>query len=501
MRYFSILLMLVCISFAQAQLTVESFTPANNATNVPLTTSISVTFSAALDTTYHMGSNAGIFSNVERPLAQHYSPDLRTLTFDVELSPSMVYIVCFYFARGLGGATLQTPVGFMFTTASSFPAYSVSGNVLSGSSGVSPANALVLLSTTPATGGEPTPVSGAIADGAGGYVLPHVPNGTYYPIAAKDVDANGTIDPTNGDVVALGEPVTVNNANLTGVDLTFSSVPRMSLSAAIILADSISATLPSDKSLRYLRGEGVDTAGKAKDWEFLYLRTSGTEGYRLRLGYMEQRNEPLDGNTCSWLINGRPLVNPGSAANPSIFLANVENAGGREFRSQTPGSNLSFDSQVNLGDLSITSFGSLITDPSQDYWGARYSFGYDSSNQWVQVSTKMFIGNYSTGAILLVTDVKADGKSDLPSEFALSQNYPNPFNPSTQIRFSVSKEEWTTLKVYNLIGQEVATLVQGRVPAGQYRVQFDGGHLASGVYLYRLASGTHTLTNKMVLVK
>ncbi len=501
MRYLYIFLMLVCFSFAQAQLTVESFTPANNSTNVPLNTSISLTFSAALDTTYQLESKNGIFWNIDSLSARHYSPDRRTVTFDVVLSPSKVYVFCVFYARAQGGATLQTPVGFMFTTASSFPPYSESGNVLSGTTGVSPANALVLLSTTPVGNGDPNPVSGVIADASGGYVLPHVANGTYYPVAAKDATGDGEIDPSNGDVVAIGDPIIVNNADLTGVNLTFFTFASLSLTEAILIADSISATLPSDKSLRNLGGWEVDTLGKSNDWEFLYLRNSGTQGYRIRVGGINRQCEDLDSSSCLWLRNARPLTNPGSAASSSVFLANVENSGGREFRGQNPGGNVSFMCQVNLGDLRWTNFAWIITDTTQDYWGARYSFGRDSANHWIEVFSKNFIGNYSTGDIILVTDVKTGDNATLPLEFVLSQNYPNPFNPSTQIRFSVPQEEWTTLKVYNLIGQEVATLAQGRIPAGQYTIRFNGGNLSSGIYFYRLVSGTHSLTNKMVLIK
>ncbi len=501
LRYLYVFLLIICTSFAQAQLTIESYTPANNTTNVPLTTSISVTFSAALDTSYQLGSDNGIFWNIEGSPAHHFSPDRRTVTFDVQLSPSTVYVFSVYFARAQGGATLQTPVGFMFTTGSSFPPYSVSGNVLSGGTGVPPGNALVLLSTSPITNGPPAPISGAIADGAGGYVLPHVPNGTYYPVAAKDANSDGRISPEEGDVVAFGDPVVVNNANLISVNLTFTSFPPVPLAAAIHLADSISATLPLDKSLRSLSGHGVDTLGRAGDWNFLYLRNSMVQGFDIRVGNMELRWDNLDSSACWWLRNARALSNPGLAANSAVFLASVENSGGREFRTQNPGGNLHFQCQINLGDLSATPFWSLITDPTQDYWGARYSFGYDSSNQWVEVSTKSFIGNYFTGAIILVTDVKTGNNASVPEEFTMSQNYPNPFNPSTLIRFSLPNEEWTTLKVYNLIGQEVATLVQGFVPAGHYNIRFDAGNLASGMYLYRLVAGTQALTNKMVLMK
>jgi hypothetical protein len=87
------------------------------------------------------------------------------------------------------------------------------------------------------------------------------------------------------------------------------------------------------------------------------------------------------------------------------------------------------------------------------------------------------------------------------NSYSLSQNYPNPFNPSTQIRFSVAKSGFTTLKVYNILGEEVATLVSENLAAGQYSTTFDASRLASGTYLYVLASGNQRLTNKMILLK
>lgn len=86
-------------------------------------------------------------------------------------------------------------------------------------------------------------------------------------------------------------------------------------------------------------------------------------------------------------------------------------------------------------------------------------------------------------------------------EFRLEQNYPNPFNPSTEIKFSVAAQGRTTLSVYNSIGQEVATLFDDFTAAGQYRVQFNGTNLASGVYIYRLASSGYVGTKHMILIK
>ncbi len=89
----------------------------------------------------------------------------------------------------------------------------------------------------------------------------------------------------------------------------------------------------------------------------------------------------------------------------------------------------------------------------------------------------------------------------IPSSFALSQNYPNPFNPVTNIEFDVPKSTQVRLVVYDIMGREVAVLVNEMLSAGSYRVRFDGSSLSSGIYFYRLISGEYTRTNKMLLIK
>ncbi len=92
----------------------------------------------------------------------------------------------------------------------------------------------------------------------------------------------------------------------------------------------------------------------------------------------------------------------------------------------------------------------------------------------------------------------------IQEQYSLGQNYPNPFNPATAIRFSIPARggtHFTTLKVYNLLGQEVAVLVNETRQPGKYTVMWNAGNCPSGIYFYRLISGSFTDVRKMVLVK
>lgn len=95
------------------------------------------------------------------------------------------------------------------------------------------------------------------------------------------------------------------------------------------------------------------------------------------------------------------------------------------------------------------------------------------------------------------------GKSEAAviTDYSLEQNYPNPFNPATNIRFSIPQSSFVTLKVYNMLGKEVATLVNEQRESGIYEVTFDGKDLASGVYIYKIQAGNFTATRKFTLMK
>ena len=107
--------------------------------------------------------------------------------------------------------------------------------------------------------------------------------------------------------------------------------------------------------------------------------------------------------------------------------------------------------------------------------------------------------------MIVSTTVGIDGEDNMPRVFNLNQNYPNPFNPSTKISWQSPVSSWQTLKVYDILGNEVATLVDEEKPVGRYEVEFQSSisslQLASGIYFYQLKAGSFTETKKMILLR
>lgn len=112
-----------------------------------------------------------------------------------------------------------------------------------------------------------------------------------------------------------------------------------------------------------------------------------------------------------------------------------------------------------------------------------------------RVAQVLVIGGRTDSTISIIQD----GNPQLT--YRLEQNYPNPFNPSTVIRFQISTREFVTLKVYDILGREVATLINAEIPAGNYEIEFDAQNLTSGVYVYRIQAGKFSDVKKLLLLK
>lgn len=117
-----------------------------------------------------------------------------------------------------------------------------------------------------------------------------------------------------------------------------------------------------------------------------------------------------------------------------------------------------------------------------------------SSNTKYRLKQIDFDGKYEYSKVIEVV-------VDVPTLFVLEQNHPNPFNPETIINYQLSEKGNVTLKVYDVLGKEVASLVKEEKAIGRYEVKFDGSRLASGVYFYQLRAGRFVETKKFVLMK
>ena len=147
------------------------------------------------------------------------------------------------------------------------------------------------------------------------------------------------------------------------------------------------------------------------------------------------------------------------------------------------------DLWTDLVELNFTT--SHIVQNNLVNWGINDKFWhvYDSDN-----STTWEKGNFNN-----VTTIEKPGNQI--RDFNLSQNYPNPFNPTTKIEYSVPQRSFVKLTIYNIIGQEIAVLVNGEKETGKYVVNFDTDNVPSGVYVYRLQAGDFIDTKKMMLLK
>jgi hypothetical protein len=123
---------------------------------------------------------------------------------------------------------------------------------------------------------------------------------------------------------------------------------------------------------------------------------------------------------------------------------------------------------------------------------------YRSSDRTLAVGTHAR-GVFTTQLPAGPNDVEEHSRK--PEEFSLSQNYPNPFNPSTRLEFEIPSSAFVSLKVFDLAGKQVATIVNGQLPAGKHSRTFSAERLASGTYIYTLRAGSSVASKKMMVVK
>jgi hypothetical protein len=177
------------------------------------------------------------------------------------------------------------------------------------------------------------------------------------------------------------------------------------------------------------------------------------------------------------LINGKPSDNiTGEAAGTQVGI--------RTFTDLTE----NFYQSAQTSFIDHLPIGSLI-------WNDAAIKAYNSKIEFNNV-----MSYYGSHDIWPPEGVKALN-TGIPATYSLSQNYPNPFNPTTNIKYSITKESQVTLKVFDVLGREVENLVNQKQAAGSYEVNFNASKLSSGIYIYRIKAGDFVQSMKMILIK
>lgn len=296
--------------------------------------------------------------------------------------------------------------------------------------------------------------------------------------------------------------------------------PRIN-TALIEPADQINTGTPTEIQFRWRRtsdmnkdphyyilriwGNGLDTTIRCSDSLFTFVtgnRLSNGTVYNWNVTTKDEFNTTLSQQTFSFTYGNSilPVVlasfSGRSLGNNMVrldwrTLSEFQNLGFEVYRSRNNTSNY-----TRLPNGFIPGAGT--TTVPQDYSvvdsNAATGLWYYRLRQLNQNGTGNWLEEISVQVVTSVSEEK-------PLAYRLEQNYPNPFNPSTKIRYSIKAHGSTTLKVFNLLGREVATLVDKRQDAGSYAVDWDAAGLPSGVYFYKLESGSFTETRKLMLVR
>jgi len=204
----------------------------------------------------------------------------------------------------------------------------------------------------------------------------------------------------------------------------------------------------------------------------------------------------------------RGVFDDGNGTDPSSVYPEMKGIGGNfpwnppapVYLDNQPGT---MHSKYMLIDADMPSSDPIVETGSYNYSTAattgndeNFLLLFDSliANQYLQDFTKRYSLAGGTISVEQISSV-------IPGGFTLSQNYPNPFNPKTVIEYSIPASDFINLKIYNILGHEIKTLVNENQTPGSYKVTFDGSNLPSGVYYYRLETKGNISTKSMLLIK
>jgi hypothetical protein len=492
--------LLMCFLTASAQLIVTSSSPADGSISVPLVGTVSFSFNLPLDTLARYGEDgysvSALHDEDSLVIGQvTYSSDLCTVIFHVTHTANTDFVWIVTGARSQNGQSLATPFALNYTTASSHGIREVSGSV-SYQGGWPPSGTMVALFDGPLFADEGGNARlGAVVIGNGSYAAHYVRDGVYWPLTAQDLNGDGLIDPFS-DLMGFYDPnqdgqadsIVVSGSDVSGITMElrqfFMAVTaREYLDQAITLA----AAYAPDQQLRMVASmaDTVGLDGTCFGWSYVFYSLSqGRASSVIVTSFFAQVDTENAPEFPPTMLNV-----PLDFVDSDVAISVAEANGGSQYRAQH---------DVEWRWARGGNFTWIYPqDTTRVFWMIEYGYRVpDSSDAIWRAYVDM-----RTGQLLYADPVTAEGLPSLPQSYLVLEAYPNPFNASTTIAYDLPREGRISLRVFDLLGREVALLKDGLLEAGTHGETFNGSGLASGIYFARLDAGAFSQTKKLMLLK
>jgi len=500
---FIFILFIVLSLHTQAQFVITSSTPADGEQEVQLSTAVSFNFSSPLDTNTRFGDlqlpinllsydpqDSIILGNVT------YSENLQTITIEATHTPNTDFVWIVMGARSMSGEMLAVPYVLNYTTSPEHGQFVVKG-IVSYTGDVR--GAFVALLDKPLFSDDGNARSSVVVtNSTGEYTSYYLRDGVYWPVCAMDANGDGELDPfsdyigfydENND--GMQDSIVIQGDNRDGVNMTLRQLFYLATASGFAdTAKALALQYASDQQLRYVfaqsEGDTINLDGTSYGWVYMfYSQTLQNFTTVFASSFFMQVDTT---NPLPFPHTSRPIPENFIDSDSAMWV--VEHNGGEEFRQM-----------YNV--VSRRLFGGNFSwvypqDTTKVIWAGEYeALLTDSTSLYFHAIIDMETGEFLAGGV----DAVRENVLSAPKGFVLHQNYPNPFNPATNFQFQISDFRFVSLKIFDILGKEIATLVNEKLQAGTYRIPWNASEIPSGVYFYRLQVGNNIQSRKMLLLK
>jgi hypothetical protein len=236
--------------------------------------------------------------------------------------------------------------------------------------------------------------------------------------------------------------------------------------------DSLAVTFAADAKLASVSCYEMDTTGKSSVWFYVYLSADSLKEYR----FLAQNNQVTFDNSEEMRVGIGVLIESWIDSDSALSVA--ERGGGSDIREMFPFCGIA------------ASIVMPIAPPFYCLWRVDYK---------LSGIVRTILVNAASGEV--VTSIPTGDDRDLPIQYCLQQNFPNPFNPSTTISYSIPRKSFVSLKIFDVVGREIESIVNEDKNPGEYNIRYNASRLSSGIYFLRLEAGNFVNVKRCVIIK